>query len=151
MRHLCSPEHFSTILEFASGIADRGVPLSLVLVEPDGWADSPTAEAVEALEALARKYLRHTRRSDRMTRLSSVRYAVLLVDCNRQGAMLFADRLQAVTAGPPGGVTISCGIATWGPDMESHEDLVTAAARALRRAQSGGGNGIEPHVARRTA
>ena len=139
MNRLSAPEHFSTILEFAAGIADRGIPISLVLVEPD--ASVGTGE----VDALVGDFSQRVRRSDRCTRLTESRFAALLVDCNRQGAMIFADRLQTAASGDGRGLTISCGIATWGQDMGSHTDLVQSAERALRRAQDAGGDGIELH------
>lgn len=143
MNRLSEPEHFSTILEFAAGIADRGIPLSLVLVEPDPAGSVPPGDAVERLLS---EFSQRVRRSDRCTHLGETRFAALLVDCNRQGAMIFADRLQSA-AGDGVGVTISCGIASWTQDMSSHRDLVDAAQGALRRVQEAGGDGIELHRA----
>ena len=55
MAELSSVEHFRTILDFAFRIADRGVPLSLVLLEPDQWPEGkPGEEQRKALERLAR-------------------------------------------------------------------------------------------------
>jgi hypothetical protein len=142
MNRLSAPEHFSTILEFAAGIADRGIPISLVLVEPDASTGMP--ESGE-LDALVGDFSQRVRRSDRCTRLTDNRFAALLVDCNRQGAMIFADRLQMAASGDGFARTISCGIATWGRDMSSHTDLLKSAERALRRAQEAGGDGIELH------
>ncbi len=142
MNRLSAPEHFSTILEFAAGIADRGIPLSLVLVEPDAAEDGAESGGMEAMVG---DFSQRVRRSDRCTRLTESRFAALLVDCNRQGAMIFADRLQTAASGAGRGFTISCGIATWGQDMRSHSDLLESAERALRRAQDAGGGGIELH------
>jgi hypothetical protein len=150
MAQLSSPEHFHTVLDFAFGIADRGVPLSLVLIEPDGWSESELdPEERAAVERLAADIAMRTRRSDRITRLTLTRFAALLVDCNRQGAMIFADRIL-VAAEPFGlgiGATVSCGIATVGEGMKSAYDLVAAAATALDRACEAGGGRVEVHGA----
>lgn len=134
------PRQFAIILEFAAGIADRGIPLSLVLVEPD----VPT-EAVD-LSRFAAHVATRIRRSDRFTRLSETRFAALLVDCNRQGAMIFADRLQSIPESDELGFTLSCGIASWSEPMKGHGDLVSAAERALDVAKAAGGGAIEVHL-----
>lgn len=146
MAELSSVEHFRTILDFAFGIADRGIPLSLVLIEPDDWPGEELDEdRREALERLARDVAARTRRSDRVTRLSDHRFAALLMDCNRQGALIFADRLQ-VTAGAfslLSGCTVSCAIATFTEEMDSPDDLLNAASSAMERAHGFGGDRIE--------
>lgn len=148
MAVLTPPEHFHIVLDFAFGIADRGIPLSVVVIEPDGWPDGEVEGSDrEALERLAADVASRTRRSDRVSRVADARFAALLVDCNRQGALIFADRLQ-VAAGPfseMSGRSVSCGIATFGWGMETPSDLLDAAAAALARAQEGGGDRIELH------
>lgn len=134
------PEHFATILEFAAGIADRGIPLSLVLVEPDA---TPTSDE---LERFAAHVATRVRKSDRFAKLSEVRFAALLVDCNRQGAMIFADRLQSISNTDDLGLSLSCGIASWSEPMKGHGDLVAAAEGALGQALSAGGGAIELHL-----
>lgn len=146
MAELSSSEHFNTILDFAFGIADRGVPLSLVLIEPDDWpAGELPGDKAEALEQLARDVADRTRRSDRVTRLTDTCFAALLMDCNRQGALIFADRLQ-VAAGEfstMSGCTVSCAIATFAEGMGSSSDLLDAARATLSTAHRSGGDRIE--------
>jgi GGDEF domain-containing protein len=132
-------EHFTTILEFAAGIADRGIPLSLVLVEPEGAADP------DVLERFATHVSTRIRRSDRFAKLTEVRFAALLVDCNRQGAMIFADRLQSIRKVDDIDLTLACGIAWWSEPMKEYGDLVSAAEAALQRARTAGGGAIELH------
>jgi len=133
------PEQFVTILEFAAGIAGRGIPLSFVLVEHDGVADP------EALERFAAQVEMRIRRSDRFAKVSDTRFAALLMDCNRQGAMIFADRLQSIPKPEEMDLTLACGIAWWSEPMKSYGDLVAAAEAALERALSAGGGAIELH------
>lgn len=141
-------EDFQTILDFAFGIADRGIPLSLVMVEPDGWPDGDLSEAQrEALDGLAAAIGDRTRRSDRVARPTDTRFVALLMDCNRQGALIFADRLQ-LAAGEFSarvGTTVSCGVASFGWGMKSPGDLVTSVEAALSRAHAAGGDRIEIH------
>jgi GGDEF domain-containing protein len=149
MADLSNPEQFDTVLDFAFGIADRGIPLSLVLIEPDGWnRDGATADQVEALETLARDIAERTRRSDRVTRIDQTRFAALLADCNRQGALIFADRLQAAAGNftAQSGLTVSCGIASYAWGMKTATDLLEAAAAALESAHDQGGDRIELHT-----
>lgn len=140
--------HFQVILDFAFGIADRGIPLSLVLVEPDGWPGGESSDAHrEALEGLASVIGTRTRRSDRVARLTDARFAALLMDCNRQGALIFADRLRSAAQdfSERTGATLSCGVANFGWGMKSPDDLLTGAAEALERAQRAGGGRVEIH------
>jgi PleD family two-component response regulator len=134
------PHQFAIILEFAAGIADRGIPLSLVLVEPDAQI-----EPVD-LDRFAAHVATRIRRSDRFTRLSETRFAALLVDCNRQGAMIFADRLQSIPEVNGLDLTLSCGIASWSEPMKAYGDLVSAAEGALDLARAAGGGAIEVHL-----
>lgn len=133
------PEQFVTILEFAAGIAGRGIPLSLVLVEPDEATDP------ETLERFAAQVGTRIRRSDRFAKVADARFAALLVDCNRQGAMIFADRVQSIPQSGEIDLTLACGIAWWSEPMKSYGDLVSAAEVALERARSAGGGAIELH------
>ena len=132
-------DHFAIILEFAAGIADRGIPLSLVLVEPDG---DPEAAF---LDRFAEQAATRIRRSDRFARLTDRRFAALLVDCNRQGAMIFADRVQSLPKAESREITLSCGIPWWTEPMKRHGELMAAAEGALDRARSAGGGAIELH------
>lgn len=134
------PDHFATILEFAAGIADRGIPLSLVLVEPHGVTDPDT------LEQFAAHVGTRIRRSDRFARLSESRFAALLVDCNRQGAMIFADRLQSIPRTDEMELSLVCGLAWWSEPMKVHGDLMAAAEAALERARTAGVGAIEVHI-----
>lgn len=148
MTRFIDNEHFTIILEFAFGIADRGIPLSLVIVEPDGWpGEGLSDQQREAVESLASDVGGRTRRSDRVARLTEARFAALLMDCNRQGALIFADRLQSAAKdfSTRTGTTVSCGVASFGWGMKSAKDLVDGAAEALERAHRDGGDRVEIH------
>jgi hypothetical protein len=147
MTNLTTPEDFETVLRFAFGIADRGVPLTLVSMAMvslavDGAADPQLEERLKGL------VIGRCRRTDRVAALGHGRYRALLAVCNRQGALIFADRVvQAVEELlTDAGVTLACGVATWTPDMNSPEELVRAADAALEKARSLGGDRIEIHV-----
>lgn len=143
MADLSKPEHFDIVLEFAFGFADRGIPLSLVLVEPLDLPDSRRG----VLTQLEDDILRRTRRSDRVTRITDRRFAILLVDCNRHGALVFADRLQQTLSDfvEASGCPVSCGVATFGRDTRTPSEFMNAAGGALQRAHEAGGGTIELH------
>jgi PleD family two-component response regulator len=70
----------------------------------------------------------------------------MLVDCNRQGALIYADRTLERVEGwraEEGGV--SCGIALFHGEMVSKEELIEAARDALGTAIAAGGSRIEIH------
>ena len=145
MSKLTPTDEFDLLLEFAFGIADRGVPLSLVVMAADDVADPPGPEIQSALDRLEADLVSRTRRSDRITRRPDGRFVALLVDCNRQGAMIFADRMS-LAAGAfslMSGRTVSCGIASYREGMPSPDALEHAANRALEVARGLGGNRIE--------
>lgn len=147
MTNLTTPEDFETVLRFAFGIADRGVPLTLVSMAMVSLAvDGGKDPAVE--ERLRSLVVGRCRRTDRVAALGEGRYRALLAVCNRQGALIFADRVvQAVEELlADAGVTLACGVATWTPDMTAPEELVQAADAALDRARTQGGDRIEIHV-----
>jgi len=145
MSQMTSPKDFNLLLDFAFGMADRGVPLSLVVVAPDRQGDDPSAAMQASLSRLEADLGNSTRRSDRITRREGGLFVALLVDCNRQGALVFSDRmLEAGSAfGLMSGLTLSCGIASFREGIKTPGDLEEAAKRAPEAARSLGGNRIE--------
>jgi uncharacterized membrane protein len=148
MSNLTTPEDFETVLRFAFGIADRGVPLTLVsmaMVSLAVSAQEPDAALEERLRGLVAG---RCRRTDRVAALGQGRYRALLAVCNRQGALIFADRVVQAVEELLGdaGVSLACGVATWTPEMSAPEQLVAAADQALARAREMGGDRIEIHV-----
>lgn len=133
MADLSTPDEFRLILDFAIGIADRGLPLAVVRVAPEGDDDLPAGPGLERLRA-AMAYL--TRKTDRITMPRPGRFDVLLVDCNRQGALIFARRALEGLAGweEVAGVRMGCGIACFAPNLSSTDALLAAADAACGRA-----------------
>lgn len=145
MSQLTSGKDFDLLLDFAFGIADRGVPLSMVVMAPDDVPESPGSEVRSALARLKADVVGRTRRSDRITLRPDGRFVALLVDCNRQGALIFADRMS-LAAGAfslMSGCTVSCGVASYRAEIPTPESLEHAAIQALEQARSEGGNRIE--------
>lgn len=145
MSQLTIPQDFDLLLDFAFGIADRGVPLSLVVMAPDRLPEVPGPDVVASLLRLESDLANRTRRSDRLTRRTGSLFVALLVDCNRQGALIFADRMTEASSAFSlmSGLSVSCGIACYREGMKSPKDLEEAAKRALEVAHSSGGNRIE--------
>jgi hypothetical protein len=136
MAALCSHRDFLTVLDFAVGVAGRGVPLSVVAlgVEEGGTIRGDEHRRLEELVG------RLTRRTDRVAVAPHGAFEVLLVDCNRQGALVFADRLLEGLRPweETAGVRLRCGIACYGEGLREAGTLLAAAEGARAQAGPGG-------------
>ncbi|MEK9502565.1 nucleotidyl cyclase domain-containing protein [Gaopeijia maritima] len=132
MADLSTPQEFRLILDFAIGIADRGLPLAVVRLAPQGDGEVPPGPSLDRLR-VAVAYL--CRKTDRVTMTGNGQFDVLLVDCNRQGALIFADRvLQGLESWEEvAGVRMGCGIACFAPNLATSEALLLAADEARKR------------------
>ncbi|MDT8369489.1 MAG: hypothetical protein RQ745_09805 [Longimicrobiales bacterium] len=136
MTTLCSVDDFGLILDFAFGMADRGIPLTLVAIGPDRSVDATTR--MDLGSTLARA----TRSTDRIVEVEEGVWIALLVDCNRQGALIYADRIgEGIAALGP----VDCGIAAWSEAFDSADDLLEAARAALAVAREREGAHTEIH------
>ena len=132
MSDLSTPDEFRLILDFAIGIADRGLPLAVVRLAPPGDETVPEGKGLEELRA-AVAYI--CRKTDRVTETATGCFDVLLIDCNRSGALIFGDRLQKGLADwrKEQGIPIGCGIACFAPSLSTPDALLAAADEARRR------------------
>ncbi|WP_157118971.1 diguanylate cyclase [Azohydromonas lata] len=96
--------------------------------------------------AVARERLRRT---DRMGRLGGEEFAVLLPDTTREGAAVLAETLRHAVAGQdvstaagPLNVTVSIGVAAFGPTERETTPLLGRADRALYQAKDEGRNRV---------
>jgi len=143
--------HWDTVFGVVFGAGDRGIPLTLILVEVDhylGWVgDRDSSEVDRALNALGVALGSTTRQSDLAARVEESRYAFVLMDCNLAGGRLVADRLDGLLdpVREEAGIGFSMGVAVFDREMIRSEQLVAAAESALRTAQARGGNQIEFH------
>lgn len=132
MADLSTPDEFRLILDFAIGIADRGLPLAVVRLAPRDDRGVAPGSQLERLRVVVADLCRKT---DRVTMAGPGQFDVLLVDCNRQGALIFAERVLAGLgeweAGA--GIPIGCGIACFAPNLATSDALLTAADEARRR------------------
>ncbi len=143
--------HFETVFRVLFATGSRGVPLSVIIMEIDGfvsWIGSSGREEVgEFLQALGQTLLPVVRRSDLVARTDEARFAFCLLDCNLAGAVLVADRIEGLleTIGKDTGLRFSMGGAAFDMDMRNPADLMGAAEVSLRAAQAQGGGRMEFH------
>jgi diguanylate cyclase (GGDEF)-like protein len=90
------------------------------------------------------------RRTDVAGRYGGEEFAIIMPQSNAAGARLFAEKLreavEAARFGIPGGeiqVTLSLGVAQYGRELSSPEDLIDLADRALYEAKSAGRNRVQ--------
>lgn len=146
--------YFDAVLRVIFALGGRGVPLSVLLLAVDGPAaeaaadggegevhgEEPGAPAFERLVSILRNA---TRGGDLFARVEPDIFALLLVDCNAQGAITAADRLRDAVGEwrDDTGWRVSAGVAGWTPSVETPGALRELAAEALadaRRAATGG-------------
>jgi len=126
--------HFELVYSYLFNGADRGVPLTLMLLA------TPVPDR-EAMRALGERIQFTTRTSDLVAHLGGGRFIVILLGTNLSGGRIAADRvetaLQSVAVGP-----ISIGLAAYRPEMRESGDLLKAVDTALQTAVAAGG-GVE--------
>jgi len=126
--------HFELVYSYLFHGADRGVPLTLMIL-------STASPGEKLLQALGERMQDVTRAADLAAHLGDGRFAVLFLGCNLSGGRVAADRIDsALQEVAPGRVSI--GIATYLEGMKEPTDLLEAADRVLRRAEAAGG-GVE--------
>lgn len=86
------------------------------------------------LQDLARRWSALLRATDLLARYGGDEFGLILPGSDPDGARRVVERLRRAT---PEGITITAGVATWGP-AESDEDLVPRADAALYLAKEGG-------------
>lgn len=129
--------HFELVYSYLFNGADRGVPLTIMLL-------STPAPDRETMRALGERIQLTTRTSDLVAHLGGGRFIIILLGTNLSGGRIAADRvetaLQSVAVGQ-----VSIGLAAYRPDMRESGDLLKAVDDALRTAEAAGG-GVELHA-----
>lgn len=131
--------------EFAA--AQRGRRLAVVLFDIDGFKQYNDrlghAAGDAALEAFAGVLVRFTRRMNLSARYGGDEFLSVLSGSEGEGAMVFAERVreafEALELGNPP-LTITGGIATYDPGVESDQELLASADQALYEAKRNGRN-----------
>lgn len=141
--------HWDTVFAFVFTAAQRGMPLTVLLLELDGfqeWKSQRSPGEMEAFMAAFASAVRSTtRESDLLARTAEARLALALLDCDLEGGRLVAGRLDRCL-GPllhDVGLSASMGVAACGQGMQRPEDLLEAAEEALGRAGEKGGGRTE--------
>jgi GGDEF domain-containing protein len=126
--------HFELVFSYMFQAADRGAPLTIMLVS------TPVSDP-RMLRALGETVGGTTRSADLVAHLGGGRFLVILLRTDLQGAKIAARRLQGalceVTTGP-----VSIGIAGYQDHMKEPPELLAEVDRAIRRAEEAGG-GVE--------
>jgi len=129
--------HFELVYSYLFEGADRGVPLTVMLVEiPEQQEEAELAATGEVIQ-------RVTRTSDLVAHLQHGRFAVLLLGTNVSGGRIAADRLEEALQtklGPEAKIAIA--LTGYRPDMKEPHELLQVVDTALRRARGRGG-GLE--------
>jgi len=138
-----------------------GHPISLIILDVDDFKQINDREGHLqgdiVLEKVAAVVEEGTRTIDVAARYGGDELAVILVETDREGALIvgerLADRMRATEVplreGGSMGVTISLGVATIPDSADDLEPLVDAADRALLRAKRAGKNQIRAAAATR--
>ena len=126
--------HFELVYSYLFHGADRGVPLTVMLL-------STLAHSPDLARALGERIQRTTRSADLVAYLGNGRFAILLLGSNLPGGRIACDRvdeaLENVATGP-----VSIGLAGYKDGMKEPSELLAAADGALRAAEKAGG-GVE--------
>ncbi len=122
---------FETVYRFLFYGADRGVPLTLMLVQIDAEDEAAFVEAAHRMAA-------STRSSDLLAHLGDGRFVTLLLSCNLHGARLAADRI-ATLLGVLEDTRFAVALAAHMEEMKQPSELMDAAAKALDQARAAGG------------
>jgi GGDEF domain-containing protein len=126
--------HFELVYSYLFHGADRGVPLTLLLL-------STPAPTPDVMRSLGERIQATTRTADLVAHLGNGRFIVILMGTNLSGGRIAADRvemaLEGVAMGP-----VSIGLAHYQPDHRESSQLLKAVDEALRRAEAAGG-GVE--------
>lgn len=129
--------------EFAAAI--RGRPLTVALFDIDHFKDYNDrfghVSGDEALKTFARVLNEMTRKMDFSARYGGEEFLSVLSSCDLEGGLNFAERVrqalrEVAFIGRP--VSVSVGVASYQPGMETPIDLINAADRALYEAKQAG-------------
>jgi diguanylate cyclase (GGDEF)-like protein len=127
-----------------------GQPLSLVLIDLDGFKDVNDEHGHGAgdrvLREVSQLLVNQSRSFTIVTRYGGDEFAILLANTPRAGAVTYAQRMRGVIERYPfhyGRVTGSLGIASLPDDGRTADELMAAADRALYEAKRLGRNNVQ--------
>jgi len=144
LTELPNRRHAVVFLDAAFASAARGLRLSVVLFDIDGFKDFNDRYGHrvgdEALKLMAEILVRLTRRMNLSTRFGGEEFLCILSDCDVEGARIFAERVRSDLRelAQWENLTISAGIARYHESMGTPDRLVSAADQALYAAKGAG-------------
>jgi len=136
--------HSVVFIEAAFAAAKRGIPLTVVLFDIDGFKaynDSRGHLAGdEALRKVAEVLLGSTRKMNLTARWGGEEFLSMLSDTPLEGGRIFAERVLSDIhqAFPDGSVTMSAGVARYSDVMDTPTRLLAAADQAMYAAKAAG-------------
>ena len=144
LTELPNRRHAVVFLDAAFAAAARGMQLSVVLFDIDGFTDFNARYGRlvgdEALKLMAETMVRLTRRMNLSSRFDGEEFLCVLSDCDLEGARTFAERVRSDLQEHSSweSFTVSAGIARYHESMSTPDLLVSAADQALYAAKGAG-------------
>jgi diguanylate cyclase (GGDEF)-like protein len=144
-------DHANLILESAKRYR---TPLTLLLIDLDHFKKINDTYGHEAGDLLLKNFTevlrKNSRKSDLPARLGGEEFALLMPNTDLQQGRVVAERIRQefqnsiiVYEGREIKMTLSGGLASYGPDVEGIDDLIRMADEALYKAKELGRNRIE--------
>lgn len=136
--------HSVVFIEAAFAAAKRGIPLTVVLFDIDGFKAYNDSwghlAGDEALRKVAEVLLRSTRKMNLTSRWGGEEFLSMLSDTPLEGGRIFAERVLSDIhqAFPDGSVTMSAGVARYSDVMDTPTRLLAAADQAMYAAKAAG-------------
>ncbi len=142
-------------LDEAKKAASYDFPISFFMFDIDNFKKyndtNGHAEGDYLLKELARLLKENTRGRDIIARYGGEEFIVLLLNTNKEGALLYGEKIRKLTESEPfrhrekqplGFVSISGGVATFPYDGDTIESVIKAADSALYKAKEAGRNRV---------
>ncbi|CAN5659362.1 hypothetical protein BH23GEM9_BH23GEM9_23830 [soil metagenome] len=148
LTRLATPRLAELSLEAEFAAAQRGRPLSVVLLRVEGYRRFTTMHGRAMGDSLLRSTSRIVRRHTRNMHLAAhhsqgeATFIVLLSDVPLKGACIYGKRVRRDLmdqTGFPSPIAVSAGIAAYEPDISEPAELLQRAERALEKASAEGG------------
>lgn len=150
---LYNRRHAMAVLQTEAARAQRDddYPLALVILDLDFFKDINDEYGHLAgdgvLKTLARIAVERVRGSDTLARIGGEEFALILPGTSREEAVQLAESIRQSVGrerfrlgDKEHTITLSAGVATWQPQMQSISELLGAADRQLYQAKSSGRN-----------
>jgi diguanylate cyclase (GGDEF)-like protein len=146
--------HFHEVLENEWLRSQRyHIPLSLLMIDVDHFKNINDRHGHQlgdiVLAGIARELAIHTRELDTVARYGGEEFAVILPQTDGEQAKVVAEKLREKVEEQlfheqlkPHEITISVGVATAPPDMNTMKNFITAADAALYKAKEQGRNRV---------